>query len=149
VAGRSREGRTRSCPATTAMWPAVWHGGRPTGRRATTRRIDRCVMPQRQRRQKSLDKAAGHRQVADKQQAAGGCEAATGSCPNGGPVSCTRGVTACGAPGATLAEAGRRETYLPGQWCRASTMVILLRLVCGSRSGAAAPGVGSVILLTR
>ena len=77
VAGRSREGRTRSCPATTAMWPAVWHGGRPTGRRATTRRIDRCVMPQRQRRQKSLDKAAGHRQVADKQEAAGGCEAAT------------------------------------------------------------------------
>jgi len=95
------------------MWPAVWHGGRPVGRRATTRRIDRCVMPQRQRRQKSLDKAAGHRQVADKQQAAGGCEAATGSCPNGGPVSCTRGVTACGAPGATLAEAGRRETYFP------------------------------------
>lgn len=29
-----------AAPATTAMWPAVWHGGRPTGRRATTRRID-------------------------------------------------------------------------------------------------------------
>jgi len=116
ICGRQVSGGTDEIlPATTAMWPAVWHGGRPTGRRATTRRIDRCVMPQRQRRQKSLDKAAGHRQVADKQQAAGGCEAATGSCPNGGPVSCTRGVTACGAPGATLAEPGRRETYLPAE----------------------------------
>jgi hypothetical protein len=30
VAGRPREGRTRSCPATTAMWPAVLTGGRPS-----------------------------------------------------------------------------------------------------------------------
>jgi hypothetical protein len=59
--------------------------GRPAGRRATTRRIDRCVLPQRQRRQKSLDKAAGHRQVADKQQAAGGCGSSHGQLPERSP----------------------------------------------------------------
>ena len=43
-AGLGRDGRDPAA-ATTAMWPAVWHGGRPIGRRATTRRIDRCVLP--------------------------------------------------------------------------------------------------------
>jgi hypothetical protein len=39
---RPGEGRydERTGTATTAMWSAVWHGGRPVGRRATTRRID-------------------------------------------------------------------------------------------------------------
>jgi len=52
-AALGREVRPDECgaSATTAMWPAVWHGGRPLGRRATTRRIGLRVMPQRQRRQ--------------------------------------------------------------------------------------------------
>ena len=43
-AGLGRDGRGPGA-ATTAMWPAVWHGGRPTGRRAATRRIGLSVMP--------------------------------------------------------------------------------------------------------
>jgi len=68
----TREGNGRGPAATTAMWPAVLTGGRPTGRRAATRRFDPDVMPERSGG-KSLAKAAGHRQVADKQEAAGGC----------------------------------------------------------------------------
>ena len=70
IRGSAAPGRrndwTGQAPATTAMWPAVLPGGRPTlgGRRAATRRIDRCVMLKRQRRQ-IIGQAAGHRQVAD------------------------------------------------------------------------------------
>jgi hypothetical protein len=87
----TRESNGRGPAATTAMWPAVLTGGRPSleaagqlpagSALALCRSVSGGI---------SLAKAAGHRQVADKQEAAGGCgpRRSHGSCPNGAGVSC-------------------------------------------------------------
>jgi hypothetical protein len=85
----TRESNGRGPAATTAMWPAVLTGGRPspeaTGQLPAGSPLALCRSVSGGI---SLAKAAGHRQVADKQQAAGGCVAATGSCPTGAGVNC-------------------------------------------------------------
>lgn len=58
--------RTRGC-ATSAMWPAVGHGGRPIGRRVPTRRFDLSCSARARAAANIIGQAAGHRQVADKQ----------------------------------------------------------------------------------
>jgi hypothetical protein len=87
----TRESNGRGPAATTAMWPAVLTGGRPgleaAGQLPAGSTL--VVLPQRSEGI-SLAKAAGHRQVADKQQAAGGCGSCRshGQLPERGPVSC-------------------------------------------------------------
>ena len=87
----TRESNGRGPAATTAMWPAVWPGGRPSpgGRRATTRRIGLSVRPQRQRRPYHQPKrpATGRWRTTNRQRVDAAPAAATGSCPNGGGVS--------------------------------------------------------------
>ena len=68
-----------------------------------------------------MEQAAGHRQVADKHEAAGGCGPSRrhSSCPNGDGVSrkgrdrWRRRSQAQPLPGAVLAEPWCSETYLP------------------------------------
>ena len=87
----TRESNGRGPAATTAMWPAVWPGGRPSpgGRRAITRRIGLSVRPQRQRRPYHQPKrpATGRWRTNNRQRVDAAPAAATGSCPNGGGVS--------------------------------------------------------------
>jgi len=92
-----------------------------------------------------IGQAAGHRQVADRYEAAGGCEADTDSCPNEAGASC-QGRDRCGAPGAALAEPRCSETFFPAWRYGTCAVIILLRQAGGSRSGAVAPVVDSAVL---
>jgi hypothetical protein len=113
------EGTTDECgaSATTAMWPAVWHGGRPSREAAGPLPAGSALALCRSASGgKIVGQAAGHRQVADRYEAAGGCGPSRrhGSCPNEAGVSC-QGRDRCGAPGAALAEPRRSETFFPVQ----------------------------------
>ena len=97
VAGRSRERGTNGrdpATATTAMWPAVWHGGRPAGRRATTRRIDHCNNAAAPAEAKSWDKLpATGRWRTNKRQRVDAAPAADTAAARTKPGRAARGVT--------------------------------------------------------
>jgi hypothetical protein len=92
VAGRPREGRTRSCPATTAMWPAVLTGGRPSfeaaGQLPAGSALVLCRSASGGNIYQIKRPATGRWRTNKRQRVDAAPAAATGSCPNGAGVSC-------------------------------------------------------------